>query len=479
MGLTVTSFVFKSHNASSSEWVNRLFGSKAVYNLKDLHENSTASFRSLFVLPKDALHSKCSLELLGFAKLELHNPFLSSSNGTHIGNAFVVLAQPSSLWSCFYRGAHENWRYHRSYWPVFFYCPAPSPTACNKLRRIPPEKNLVGQLTMALETNVWKAKFLANSFVTDERTRMLGPAAVSSKAMAACLTIPYRTSDPAKEIINSALLYEWVRYYTSLGLKVILYDRDGNNHDAIFNSKYGNIQGKLTEKHLENIQYHPYTIHSLLDPTFNETRYDNTEVGDRAREKNLNIDDDKTSTLTQCRFEAMALYGIENVYASDFDEFLYCPNAAPTFTAQRHWLDYLTSKATEEKVDQMFASVRWLALKSNYSSPSKCLGDKIDQSLSVFECFAPYAYDVHYFYFGKSVHYGLKCPLTDFHASCGNSDCACPLRAEMQENDKCYIIHLSTAEIAPTQIFSNETKRKFESIQTELWHIVKSKSLAL
>ena len=43
---------------------------------------------------------------------------------------------------------------------------------------------------------------------------------------------------------------------------------------------------------------------------------------------------DKTQTFTHCRFEAKAVYGIDNVLVTDFDEFLFCPWAKPTAQAQ-------------------------------------------------------------------------------------------------------------------------------------------------
>ena len=43
---------------------------------------------------------------------------------------------------------------------------------------------------------------------------------------------------------------------------------------------------------------------------------------------------DKTLTLTQCRFEARALFGIDRVLVADFDEFLYCPVVGPTASEQ-------------------------------------------------------------------------------------------------------------------------------------------------
>ena len=486
MSLTLTSFMFKARNSNESLWVDRVFGSKAVHKLKDLSViNGTASFRNSFVLPKDALHPKCSLELLGFAKLGLHEPFTQfNSDGLNIGNGSIVLAHPSIQLPCFYRGIHENWRPHNSYWPVLFYCPSPHAAACSKIRHFPQDKKMLGRLTMSLKTTEWVANFTVNPSGTDESTRMLGSTA-SSKPIATCLAIPYRSSDPKKETVNGALLFEWVRYYTSLGLKVIIYDKDGHNHDAIFNSTYGNIQGKLDGKNLENVLYHPFTIHGLLQPTVSEMKYDNGERGSSnvqaglsAEGRMYNTDDDKTSTLTQCRFEANALYGIDNVFVSDFDEFLYCPNAAPTHTAQRHWLEYLTTKAMDQKADHIIATPKWLALKSNYTSPTECMNDKINQRLSVFECFAPFAYDVNSFFIGKSIHYGLKCPLTDFHGSCGSSDCACPTQVKMLDNDRCYLIHLSTNEKDYAQQPSNQTKREFESLKMELWYTMKSKSTA-
>ena len=485
-GLTLTSFVFKSFSANGSEWVDRLFGSKAVHNRRNLSpENSTASFRSSFILPKEALHPRCSLELLGFARVGLHNPFIQSNTGVGIGNATIILAHPPSQWSCFYRYAHEDWRTHDDYWPVFFYCPAPNPAACNKLRHYPQDKKILGRFNMELEKTDWTGHFLVNPFMTNEGTRMREKSSAAPlRAMAACLTIPYRTSDHEKEIVNSALLFEWVRYYTSLGMKVIIYDKGGHNYDAIFNSTYGKIQGQMSGRNLENILYHPYTVNGLLNPNATDLKYDNSETptivnGMSTQLRMRKTDDDKTSTSTHCRFEASALYGIENVFVSDFDEFLYCPNAAPTFNAQQYWLEMLSAKIIDQNAGGWMATERWLALKSNYTSPSKCMSDKIKQSLSLFECFAPVAYESSRFWLGKTIHYGLKCPLTDFHFSCGNSDCTCHVQVAVPDNDKCFLIHLGTNDKDYIEgVFSNDTKREFESVQMELWHTSKSQSRA-
>ena len=82
--------------------------------------------------------------------------------------------------------------------------------------------------------------------------------------------------------------------------------------------------------------YHPYTIRGLLDPKRKGIRYDNTDAGfdyndtDPKRGSFEAQGHDKVLTLTHCRFEAKAVYNIENVMVIDFDEFLHCPVVNPT-----------------------------------------------------------------------------------------------------------------------------------------------------
>ena len=82
--------------------------------------------------------------------------------------------------------------------------------------------------------------------------------------------------------------------------------------------------------------YHPYTIRGLLDPNRKGIRYDNTDAGfdyndtDPKRGSFEAQGHDKVLTLTHCRFEAKAVYNIENVMVIDFDEFLHCPVVNPT-----------------------------------------------------------------------------------------------------------------------------------------------------
>ena len=46
------------------------------------------------------------------------------------------------------------------------------------------------------------------------------------------------TDQPEKEPINKAMVYEFLRHYVHLGLRVMVYDRDGMNMAGVFDSEY-------------------------------------------------------------------------------------------------------------------------------------------------------------------------------------------------------------------------------------------------
>lgn len=73
----------------------------------------------------------------------------------------------------------------------------------------------------------------------------------------------------------------------------------------------------------KNLYYHNYTILSILDNNKEHSwKYDNV---DTSSDEIIRFDNDHTLTLTHCRFDVKAKFGIENVIAVDFDEFFYCP----------------------------------------------------------------------------------------------------------------------------------------------------------
>ena len=128
---------------------------------------------------------------------------------------------------------------------------------------------------------------------------------------------------------------------------------------------------------------------------------------------------DKVLTLTHCRFEVKASFGIENVLVVDFDEFLYCPAAEggvdSTIREQtiflHHFIDDLASRGIQQIV---FPQRQTLNLTA---SPRDCMLQKVKKNRSLFECFASYNQSLGG-HSVKSLHVGHVCPLTGYHEAC-------------------------------------------------------------
>ena len=143
----------------------------------------------------------------------------------------------------------------------------------------------------------------------------------SAAATAACLVLPYQSSNMQATQINQAMVAEWIHHHTSLGFNILIYDRQGSFQQATKNnnSSYALLRSMNTQS--SNVIYHPYTIRELLDPLRNGKTFDNNDMNPENNansqgnvdEKNSLVqseammdvtDDDKTLTLTHCRFEA-------------------------------------------------------------------------------------------------------------------------------------------------------------------------------
>jgi hypothetical protein len=117
----------------------------------------------------------------------------------------------------------------------------------------------------------------------------------------------------------------------------------------------------------------------------------------------ISIGHDKTLTLTHCRFEAKAVFGIDNVLAVDFDEFLYCPQGGFDPKVQARYINAYVKYHRENNVDQITIPQRFVANRTE--SVRKCVTEKVLKGQNIFTCFAPY-----FFYMGghgfKSFHLG-------------------------------------------------------------------------
>lgn len=475
--VTITSFVYQPLGGMKSEWVDRVLGAKSIHyvmepNVSPFTRNSlsheeikkrTQQIKSSFQLPEYALWPSCSIEMLGFGLLGVSDP-VNHRHSAGVGKAEITVG--GETWACFYRAMFENWRRENdvtapNFWALFYYCPAPQlQRSCEALNKLVKDKGPKGyisvNMTMHLKKVDWTTKFEVKPI---DRSQVVKAALAMPTPVSVCVSVPYTTSDAVKAEANGALLSEWIRYYSMLGMKVIIYDRDGANKKYIFkNNKYKVSQGINMTKY-SRVVYHEYTIRGLLDPSRSGLRYDNTEpvTGQAQRLSRYESQGhDKALTLTQCRFESKALYGLDNVLVVDFDEFLYCPRAGPSADRQAKFITSYMQEKQMLGIEQILFPQR-LVLNITVS-PRDCVVDQVKVGKSVFDCFAPYEY-----YMGghsvKSLHLGHKCPFTGYHQACASPDapraynCVCnsmnvhsnPTRPykELKESE-CSVLHLST-----------------------------------
>jgi hypothetical protein len=324
-----------------SEWVDSLFGPSAKFGTEEvLFPNGTSiKVPKEFKLPASANSSQCSFEFLGYVKMDRNTPFTESNNFNSVfGEAHMVISQSSvTTWTCYYRSMTESWRIPKHYWSIFFYCPAPDNVVCSGHHEMETDLMLTGQLKMDMHNTTWRARF---------------PLSANKEPAipTACLVLPYRTSIPEKADVNGAILYEWVRYHSMMGFKIIIYDRNGANRQYIFNSTYGAANNQQGMNWTSNVVYLRHTVFGLLNKSYLE-QFDN--AGKEHGGSSI-LDDDKTATLTHCRFEANALYGSTKVLVADFDEFLYCPKGALTFSGQKYVIQNVMQRYTNDKVFSRF-----------------------------------------------------------------------------------------------------------------------------
>ena len=316
-----------------------------------------------------------------------------------------------------------------------------------------------------------------------EKSGSLGKISLSQPT--ACLAITYETSNERKREVNGAMVFEWVRYYATLGFNVMLYDKNGEHQSSIFTDAYGLSQNQQGNRDwLKRVDYHPYTIFGLLTGEKSNLKYDNTNVN---HQDMIFLDDDKTATLTHCRFEASALHGSDNVLVADFDEFLYCPSAKVNFASQFSYMNLLMTSYRTEHVDELIFLQTWVAAnlnKGKYSTLMDCLVDHVNHTSSIINCFGGFKHNNGMFFVGKSISLGHKCPMTNFHNSCHSSTCLCTsayagahsLMKCIPQNERCYFIHLSTnpQEYSKYPV-SNETLLYMENNESELQQMLNAK----
>ena len=443
-----------------------------------------ATFRSQFQLPLHAQQPLCSIELLGFVRLGPAAPFQGKYRQTLItGEASLHIENSTVPWSCFYRPTFETWRKTPTLAiSIVFFCPVPPNVDCTQLQEMNISSRAAGHLSMTTHNTTWDAIFEGAAIIAPppSKEKVVGLGTFILPQPTACLAITYETSHEKKKEVNGALVYEWVRYYATLGFNVMIYDKNGANRNSIYTGKYGLSQNQHGRDWLKKVDYHPYTVFGLISGDNSNLKYDNTKF----KSDILFLDDDKTATLTHCRFEASTLYGSDNVLVADFDEFLYCPSAALNFASQQSYMNTLMATYRAEKVDELVFLQLWVVPnlhKGKYGNLMDCLTDHVNRTISIIECFGGIKHNNGVFFVGKSIHLGHKCPVTNFHNSCHSSDCICvsaysgvhSTMMTMPHSDRCYFIHLSTNPKEYSKFpVSNETTLYVESHESELTQIL-------
>ena len=447
-------------------------------------------FRSQFQLPPYAQNSSCSIELLGFVSVELppfqRDQIHNQKEKLIIGEAPLRIEKSSVPWSCFFRPTFDSLRPPVLVAiPIVFFCPVPENVDCNQLREMDTSHKLVAKLTMTTHNTTYEATFETKAVVKHSQGA-LGEEKkkdrISLPRPTACLAIPYETSHERKREVNGAMVFEWVRYYATLGFNVMIYDKNGEHHRSIFSDAYGLSQNQQGNRDwLKRVDYHSYTIFGLFQEN-SKLKFDNTN--DKLDIKPL--DDDKTATLTLCRFEASALHGSDNVLVSDFDEFLYCPSAKATFASQSSYMNLLLTSYRAEQIDELTFFQIWVVPnlnKGKYNTIMNCLVDHVNSKSSIINCYGGFKHNIGLFFLGKSISLGHKCPMTNYHNSCSSSTCLCTpaysgshSSMNIRLHDRCYFIHLSTNPRDYTKYpVSNETLSYMENNDSELKQILNTK----
>jgi hypothetical protein len=275
-----------------------------------------------------------------------------------------------------------------------------------------------------------------------------------SEELAVCSIIPYVSSDDVKAEINGAMIYDYIRYYTKLGYKIMLFDRNGRHSDSIFHSSYAARTSKEFGS-FENVLYYNYTILQLLKGYPIDVKYEN-DIG--LSPAVVYTDYDKRYTYTYCRFALKHLYGIENVLINDFDEFLYCPRGTANAQKQKEYQKSYFRHLRKNGIEQLFMKQRVIVSKE--PDLKECFQRQVDitktpskltQNVSIFECLAPFEYEIKSF-FDKTLHFAHVCPYTHYHYTSylryfdcfANTYLTATKKKRLYAKNGCSMVHLTT-----------------------------------
>jgi hypothetical protein len=317
---------------------------------------------------------------------------------------------------CIFRDIRESWRATRDLEVLAFYCPISEKTTCAQLLREEP-------LPLRLQFDGMSLSNWSTDFILNPRFR--GPNVFKSEEnrladVAVCAVRPYASSDLASSRAWEAMFSEWIHHYTKLGVRIFVYERPEFSHANTFQD-------------LKSVTFYNFTMFTAVLESLNKQIRFSSEtlrfLPENAHRNHMN--DDKVATLTHCRFEIRALYGIDNVMALDFDEFLYDSNRLPTYADQIKGIETALRLMKNNHIEQNTFDQKLPCLLSeeNESSFKNCISSKTphpDSKMalastgkrkkeSILACFGPMSKSAPN---TKSIQVGFACPILGFHHSC-------------------------------------------------------------
>lgn len=486
--LSVTSFLYNP-TSKHSPWVETNLGPQAVfYDSHAIKERTLGNFTffseayfqkisEVMRLPGIALSSRCSVEIMSFVLLGIDDPLRIEwrSEKPSMGKGVLRIGdrrQPD--WSCYYRAVYENWRPEpktgKNYWTVLIYChPPPSDTYCKDMLGYFNSKH-TQRIPVKVTLQLRSTSISADFHISEKHSKTK---AINKMDMAVCAVIPYTSSDLDKMEANGAMMFEWIRYYSNLGFKVFIYDRDGANVQHIFYSNYRKNQNRGRKEHERiryNLVYHDYTILGLLDNSRKHIKSDNG-YGKLSNTVTINFNTDKTLTSTHCRFEAKALYNIDNVFVADFDEFLYCNDGKSDASKLSNYIREQLILEQKKGFNSYFFRQRILVNRTE--STRDCIIEQVRKggSASIFDCIAPYEVCLPG-HAVKTFHLGNHCPLCTYHEACDTLlgyNCLCDTSRSLT----CQLVHFTTVQkvVNERQKFNIYDPITYKDKKTELWYI--------
>ena len=450
-GITITSIKLNSSSSSLPIWVEKQF--------MQIGESRNA----IDVFPQHNHGQLCNIEILGYTNL-VKDPFFLTSNFMnrnysammlYVGVAELInIAEKSTKVKCYYKVTEEGWRKTGiSIYPsefthkiLFYYCPIYSSTVCKQIEEL---ENATVPSKIYIKT-VYPSK--DGSLIQHKNYFWINPLLNNvpnyKNDLMVCTIRPYVSGHPDKQLVYDTVLKLWVKHYVNIGARIVLYDASGNNTDlALIGS--------------DRVQYINSTIQRFLQRRTDIYRIDRHEVtgqyyvngveylngsylGIANHYRKIN-NDDKVFTMTHCRFEARARYGIETVLVVDPDEFMFCNTEEMGYSAQRAAIQGVIRNAQAEGGTQMYMQMIVPSFRElNKLSVTDCMKKAIREGRSIFSCFSDYYVKNSEL---KSLHFQLTCPVTGYHQSCedslvvkNNLGCTCNMLSPTFE---CNLIHVS------------------------------------